>query len=81
MRRRIQVVFQNPYASLNPRFTIGQTLLEPMTIHGIGTDAADREARASELLAKVGLRRQRAATSTRTSSRAASASASPSRAA
>ena len=33
MRKRIQVVFQNPYASLNPRFTIGQTLIEPMTIH------------------------------------------------
>jgi peptide/nickel transport system ATP-binding protein len=55
MRRRIQVVFQNPYASLNPRFTIGQTLLEPMTIHGVGADLADREARARALLAKVGL--------------------------
>jgi peptide/nickel transport system ATP-binding protein len=55
MRRRIQIVFQNPYASLNPRFTIGQTLLEPMVIHGIGRDAADREARARALLAKVGL--------------------------
>jgi len=55
MRKRIQVVFQNPYASLNPRFTIGQTLVEPMTIHGIGTGVADREARARALLAKVGL--------------------------
>jgi peptide/nickel transport system ATP-binding protein len=55
MRRRIQVVFQNPYASLNPRFTIGQTLVEPMTIHGIGKDGAEREARARALLAKVGL--------------------------
>ena len=55
IRKRIQVVFQNPYASLNPRFTIGQTLVEPMTIHGIGTDAADREGRARALLAKVGL--------------------------
>ncbi|MDC6168613.1 ABC transporter ATP-binding protein [Paucibacter sp. XJ19-41] len=55
MRRRIQVVFQNPYASLNPRFTIGQTLLEPMEIHGIGTSTADRQARASALLHKVGL--------------------------
>ena len=55
MRRRIQVVFQNPYASLNPRFTIGQTLVEPMEIHGIGKDSAEREARARALLAKVGL--------------------------
>ena len=55
MRRRIQVVFQNPYASLNPRFTIGQTLLEPMEIHHIGTSTADRMARASALLVKVGL--------------------------
>ena len=55
MRRRIQVVFQNPYASLNPRFTIGQTLLEPMEIHNIGTGTADRQARASALLGKVGL--------------------------
>ncbi|WP_372527550.1 ABC transporter ATP-binding protein [Piscinibacter sp.] len=55
MRRRIQVVFQNPYASLNPRFTIGQTLVEPMTIHHLGADAAEREAMARALLAKVGL--------------------------
>ncbi|MFG6412426.1 ABC transporter ATP-binding protein [Roseateles sp. DC23W] len=55
MRRRIQVVFQNPYASLNPRFTIGQTLREPMEIHGIGAGTADREARAVALLKKVGL--------------------------
>ncbi|HEY9237272.1 MAG TPA: dipeptide ABC transporter ATP-binding protein [Burkholderiaceae bacterium] len=55
MRKRIQVVFQNPYASLNPRFTVGQTLVEPMTIHGIGRDAAEREERARVLLRKVGL--------------------------
>jgi len=55
MRRRIQVVFQNPYASLNPRFTIGQTLREPMEIHGIGKDTAEREARAVALLQRVGL--------------------------
>jgi peptide/nickel transport system ATP-binding protein len=40
---------------LNPRFTIGQTLLEPMEIHGIGTGHADRLARATALLKKVGL--------------------------
>ena len=55
MRKRIQVVFQNPYASLNPRFTVGQTLLEPMAIHHVGRTNADREARASALLVKVGL--------------------------
>ena len=55
MRRRIQIVFQNPYASLNPRFTIGQTLVEPMVIHRIGKDLAEREQRARSLLEKVGL--------------------------
>ncbi len=55
VRRRIQIVFQNPYASLNPRFTVGQTLVEPMAIHRIGADAAEREARARALLARVGL--------------------------
>jgi peptide/nickel transport system ATP-binding protein len=55
MRRRIQIVFQNPYASLNPRFTIGQTLLEPMVIHGIGSSTSEREQRARGLLEKVGL--------------------------
>jgi peptide/nickel transport system ATP-binding protein len=55
MRRRIQVVFQNPYASLNPRFSIQQTLLEPMQIHAIGKDDGERLARATALLKKVGL--------------------------
>ena len=55
MRRRLQIVFQNPYASLNPRFTIGQTLLEPMQIHRIGAGTAEREQRARSLLQKVGL--------------------------
>ncbi len=55
VRRRIQIVFQNPYASLNPRFTIAQTLVEPMAIHRIGADSADRDARARALLQRVGL--------------------------
>ena len=55
MRRRIQIVFQNPYEALNPRFTIGQTLVEPMTIHGIGVDAPARARKARDWLVRVGL--------------------------
>ena len=54
-KRRIQIIFQNPYASLNPRFTVGQILTEPMEIHAIGTGAQDRTDLAFELLHKVGL--------------------------
>jgi peptide/nickel transport system ATP-binding protein len=54
-RRRIQIIFQNPYASLNPRFTIGHILTEPMQIHAIGADAQERTDLAFELLQKVGL--------------------------
>jgi peptide/nickel transport system ATP-binding protein len=49
------VVFQNPYASLNPRFTVGQALVEPMAIHGLGGDEAGRRQRAVSLLRRVGL--------------------------
>ncbi|AXA92115.1 ABC transporter ATP-binding protein [Massilia sp. YMA4] len=54
-KRRIQIVFQNPYASLNPRFTVGQILLEPMRLHGIGADERERVALAQALLERVGL--------------------------
>ena len=54
-KRAVQIVFQNPYASLNPRFSIGETLTEPMRIHGIGAGGEERRALAAELLAKVGL--------------------------
>jgi len=54
-RRRIQIIFQNPYASLNPRFTIGQILLEPMRIHKIGKDDPERIDLAFQLLSRVGL--------------------------
>jgi peptide/nickel transport system ATP-binding protein len=54
-RRRIQIVFQNPYASLNPRRTIGRTLVEPMRIHGLGANQAVRYERAGRLLERVGL--------------------------
>jgi peptide/nickel transport system ATP-binding protein len=54
-KRRIQIIFQNPYASLNPRFTIGQVVTEPMLIHGIGASTQERADLAFEMLAKVGL--------------------------
>ena len=54
-KRRIQIVFQNPYASLNPRFTVGQILLEPMKIHSIGKDDQERVNLAMALLKRVGL--------------------------
>jgi peptide/nickel transport system ATP-binding protein len=54
-KRRIQIIFQNPYASLNPRFTVGQILLEPMRIHKIGANDAERTEHARYLLQRVGL--------------------------
>ncbi|MFM7295084.1 MAG: ABC transporter ATP-binding protein [Burkholderiales bacterium] len=54
-KRRIQIVFQNPYASLNPRFTVGQILLEPMNIHKIGTNEQERVQMAMALLKRVGM--------------------------
>ncbi|HEY0488706.1 MAG TPA: ABC transporter ATP-binding protein [Telluria sp.] len=54
-KRRIQIIFQNPYASLNPRFTVGQILLEPMRIHAIGANDSERTAQAMQLLDRVGL--------------------------
>ena len=57
-RSRIQIIFQNPYASLNPRFTVGQILAEPMRIHGIGKSEDERARLALALLEKVGLRRE-----------------------
>lgn len=54
-RRRIQIVFQNPYASLNPRFTVAQLLLEPMAIHAVGADTQERLQLAEAMLQRVGL--------------------------
>ena len=54
-QRKIQIIFQNPYASLNPRFTIGQILLEPMRIHAIGQNDQERKKIALELLERVSL--------------------------
>ncbi len=54
-KRRIQIIFQNPYASLNPRFVVGDILMEPMRIHKIGANDAERERLARELLERVGM--------------------------
>jgi oligopeptide/dipeptide ABC transporter ATP-binding protein len=53
-RRSAQLVFQDPYESLNPRFTVGQTVEEPLVIHALG-DAAERRRRAAETLELAGL--------------------------
>jgi oligopeptide/dipeptide ABC transporter ATP-binding protein len=54
LRRRMQIVFQDPFASLNPRMTVGQVLEEPLIVHRLG-DATWRRARVEELLGVVGL--------------------------
>ncbi|OTG60301.1 ABC transporter ATP-binding protein [Acinetobacter sp. ANC 4204] len=54
-QRKIQIIFQNPYASLNPRFTVGQILMEPMQVHGIGVDDIERKQMALDLLERVSL--------------------------
>ena len=59
-RRRIQVIFQDPYSSLNPRMTVGQILAEPLGVHGIVPDRHARAARVQDLLRHVGLLPQHA---------------------
>jgi peptide/nickel transport system ATP-binding protein len=54
VRRLAQMIFQDPYASLDPRMSVGKAIEEPMTIHGIGT-AAERRERVADLLRRVGL--------------------------
>ncbi len=55
LRRRIQVIFQDPYSSLNPRQKVGTIIGEPMKVHGIEPDAKRRDARVRELLSVCGL--------------------------
>ncbi|MGH7318886.1 MAG: ABC transporter ATP-binding protein [Candidatus Rokuibacteriota bacterium] len=55
IRRRIQVIFQDPYASLNPRMTIGQIVGEPMLVHGLVRSRGDARDRVADLLGTVGL--------------------------
>jgi peptide/nickel transport system ATP-binding protein len=55
MRRKMQIIFQDPYASLNPRMTIGAALVEPMVIHRIGAGKRERMEMAAQLMRRVGL--------------------------
>ena len=55
IRRRIQVVFQDPYSSLNPRMKVGDIIAEPMKVHGVEPNAEKRAARVRELLSVCGL--------------------------
>ncbi len=55
MRRRMQMIFQDPYASLNPRMTVGSIVGEPLEVHGIGSGRKDRQERVQDLLKTVGL--------------------------
>jgi peptide/nickel transport system ATP-binding protein len=55
LRKHLQIIFQDPYGSLNPRLTVESALVEPMEIHGIGDSRRDRRERAAALLREVGL--------------------------
>ena len=55
LRKDIQIIFQDPYASLNPRIPIGKAIMEPMKVHHIGISEKDRKEKVIEILQKVGL--------------------------
>jgi oligopeptide/dipeptide ABC transporter ATP-binding protein len=55
VRREMQIIFQDPYESLDPRFRVRQTVEEPLVIHGLGSGRADREARVRSALERAGL--------------------------
>jgi oligopeptide/dipeptide ABC transporter ATP-binding protein len=55
LRRQVQVVFQDPYSSLNPRRTVGSIIADPMLIHGVAQDPGERRRRVQELMEQVGL--------------------------
>lgn len=57
-RKKVQIIFQDPYGSLNPRMTVAAAITEAMEIHNIGNDAADRFSRAGKLLVEVGLKEE-----------------------
>lgn len=55
LRKDIQIIFQDPYSSLNPRLTVGEAILEPMRVHALHGTEKERRAKMEELLIKVGL--------------------------
>ncbi|MEA5551749.1 ABC transporter ATP-binding protein [Anabaena cylindrica UHCC 0172] len=55
LRREMQIVFQNPFSSLNPRMKVGEAVMEPLLIHSVGKSKSQRRERAVELLERVGL--------------------------
>ncbi len=55
LRKRFQMIFQDPYASLNPRWRVGKIIAEPLRVHKIATNAADVKQRVDKLLTQVGL--------------------------
>ena len=55
LRKEIQIIFQDPYASLNPRIPIGKSIMEPMKVHDIGVSNADRKEKVINILERVGL--------------------------
>lgn len=56
MREHMQIIFQDPYSSLNPRITIGNAIMEPMTVHGIHSNEKQRKEKVIELLGKVNMK-------------------------
>lgn len=55
LRKDIQIIFQDPFASLNPRLTVGNAIVEPMKVHSIGSSDAERKEKVLEILENVGL--------------------------
>ncbi len=56
VRRNLQIIFQDPYSSLNPRLSVEQAITEPMLVHGLGSSTSDRRDRAAALLDEVGMK-------------------------
>ena len=57
-RKEVQIIFQDPFSSLNPRITVGSSILEPMSAHGILSNNSERKSYVLDLLQKVGLNKE-----------------------